>query len=255
MKFAKVYSAILLVMLICALFLPVAALAHGGRTDANGGHYDRSTGEYHYHHGYPEHQHTDIDGDGVDDCPYDFVDKTNHNGGGSVTVSSPEPTVLPTFYDTKDTEVEDDNGPSPLLVIGLVGTTLGIGIIGIPKAYNYIKEKKHYEKMYAGKKKNELVCVPDGCGIDENNKPYSIVGRTYRREWGTYTFYKSKSGKCYHSKYGCSHAKEQINAIDTFGMRPCSRCNPKRPSIAWVIKYLCILDIVKKYNIKLKDNY
>lgn len=25
--------------------------AHPGRTDANGGHYDRSTGEYHYHNG------------------------------------------------------------------------------------------------------------------------------------------------------------------------------------------------------------
>ena len=25
------------------------AYAHSGRTDANGGHYDRSTGEYHYH--------------------------------------------------------------------------------------------------------------------------------------------------------------------------------------------------------------
>ena len=26
-------------------------LAHPGRTDANGGHYNRKTGEYHYHSG------------------------------------------------------------------------------------------------------------------------------------------------------------------------------------------------------------
>lgn len=52
---------------------------HRGRTDENGGHYDHSTGEYHYHHGYPEHDHYDMDGDGKKDCPYDFKDKTNHN--------------------------------------------------------------------------------------------------------------------------------------------------------------------------------
>lgn len=47
-------------------------LAHSGRTDSNGGHWDRSSGEYHYHHGCSAHDHYDIDGDGHDDCPYDF---------------------------------------------------------------------------------------------------------------------------------------------------------------------------------------
>lgn len=41
------------------------AYAHSGRTDSNGGHYDRSVGEYHYHHGYSAHQHIN----GV--CPYE----------------------------------------------------------------------------------------------------------------------------------------------------------------------------------------
>lgn len=52
-------------------------LAHPGKTDSAGGHWDHSTGEYHYHHGYPAHQHID----GV--CPYNFEDQTNHNGGNS----------------------------------------------------------------------------------------------------------------------------------------------------------------------------
>ena len=42
--------------------------AHSGGTDANGGHYDHSSGEYHYHHGQPAHQHYDIDGDGKKEC-------------------------------------------------------------------------------------------------------------------------------------------------------------------------------------------
>ena len=64
------------------LLLPVTARFHPGSTDSKGGHNDHSTGEYHYHHGYPAHQHEDLDGDGVLDCPYDFKDKTGQNSGG-----------------------------------------------------------------------------------------------------------------------------------------------------------------------------
>lgn len=39
--------------------------AHSGKTDNNGGHYDDSTGEYHYHHGHSAHQHQN----GI--CPYE----------------------------------------------------------------------------------------------------------------------------------------------------------------------------------------
>lgn len=61
------------------ILFPCVAYAHPGRTDANGGHYNRSTGEYHYHHGYPEHQHEN----GI--CPYDFDDRTGYNSGNSGT--------------------------------------------------------------------------------------------------------------------------------------------------------------------------
>lgn len=49
---------------VCMLAGCLTAAAHSGRTDKNGGHYDRSTGDYHYHHGYPAHQHPG----GI--CPY-----------------------------------------------------------------------------------------------------------------------------------------------------------------------------------------
>lgn len=59
----KILSAVAL--LIAIFCIPAAVVfAHPGRTDSNGGHYNRETGEYHYHHGYPEHQHPN----GV--CPY-----------------------------------------------------------------------------------------------------------------------------------------------------------------------------------------
>lgn len=51
---------------------PIQAHAHPGKTDSAGGHQDRSTGSYHFHHGYSAHDHYDINGDGNPDCPYDF---------------------------------------------------------------------------------------------------------------------------------------------------------------------------------------
>ncbi len=83
-------------LLAFLLLLSPTGLAHSGKTDANGGHYDRSTGEYHYHHGYPAHQHYDMDGDGVADCPYDFDDKTDHSsrsdsGSSHAVQSTPRP--------------------------------------------------------------------------------------------------------------------------------------------------------------------
>ena len=66
-----------------ALLLLTVASAHPGRTDSRGGHYDSVTGEYHYHHGYRAHQHTDLDGDGKADCPYNFDDQTGSRSGTS----------------------------------------------------------------------------------------------------------------------------------------------------------------------------
>ena len=71
----------LLSLILCAVAIfsiPIIVFAHPGKTDEYGGHYDWETGEYHYHHGYPVHQH--IDGY----CPYDYDDQTDHSnhGGG-----------------------------------------------------------------------------------------------------------------------------------------------------------------------------
>lgn len=52
-------------IICCAMLCITCASAHPGHTDAAGGHWDNSTGEYHYHHGYPAHQHEN----GV--CPYE----------------------------------------------------------------------------------------------------------------------------------------------------------------------------------------
>jgi hypothetical protein len=64
------------------VLMAISVYAHSGGTDGNGGHYDHSTGDYHYHHGYSAHEHYDIDGDGKKDCPYTFDYDSINNGEG-----------------------------------------------------------------------------------------------------------------------------------------------------------------------------
>lgn len=66
---------ILLTALLLISLVTIMAFAHSGRTDSNGGHYDHSTGEYHYHHGRSAHQHPN----GV--CPYSSSNDSSSNGG------------------------------------------------------------------------------------------------------------------------------------------------------------------------------
>ena len=126
-------------LLIAAIMLSFCALAHPGRTDSKGGHKDSSTGEYHYHHGYSAHQHTN----GV--CPYDFKDKTGSNSGSSedkgmtlekwhqIINPKPAPTKQPAKYSAGDI-VQTILlivliGPWVLFVLYLVGGIMLMGFL------------------------------------------------------------------------------------------------------------------------------
>ena len=70
----KTHNISIILLIIFLIFnLTITAFAHSGRTDSSGGHYDSSTGSYHYHHGYPAHQHTN------GKCPYNDVDNTTNS--------------------------------------------------------------------------------------------------------------------------------------------------------------------------------
>lgn len=78
----------LLVSILSLSIFCFTVFSHSGGTDSKGGHRNSATGEYHYHHGHSAHQHTDLDGDGVKDCPYNFDDKTNHSSGNKSSSKS-----------------------------------------------------------------------------------------------------------------------------------------------------------------------
>lgn len=123
--------------------LPIFASAHPGKTDANGGHNDRETGEYHYHHGHPAHDHYDIDGDGIIDCPYNFVDMTGQNSGSSSSGSrrSTPTTTVPT-----ESKSEVKNGNMDNFIIIVVMLAVCALVVRIQAGLNR-GEKKRLEEL------------------------------------------------------------------------------------------------------------
>lgn len=71
MKKRKRIILLLLVIVLSVCFIPMSTSAHSGKTDSAGGHHDTATGEYHYHHGHPAHDHEN----GV--CPYGDYDNSS----------------------------------------------------------------------------------------------------------------------------------------------------------------------------------
>ena len=117
--------------MICSL-----TLAHSGRTDGKGGHYNRSTGEYHYHHGYPAHDHEN----GI--CPYSYNSKTNSSSSNSSTNQSNS------NKEEKKTTIGEVLGYIFIFiffgipyVVGIIGAVCSILIIPLTNLWDWIKKK------------------------------------------------------------------------------------------------------------------
>ena len=108
----KILTIVITVMVIMALCVPVLSYAHSGGTDSKGGHTDHSTGEYHYHHGYPAHQHTG------GRCPYDYDNNTKYNSSGSSKTNSKS---------SSSSSSKDSN--EPLIAIPIITVTISYVIL------------------------------------------------------------------------------------------------------------------------------
>lgn len=242
---------------IIAFSLAVIGFAHPGGTDGSGGHYNRSTGEYHYHHGYPEHQHTN------GECPYNFKDNTEHKDN----------------TDNKNFRFSDSSTEYFFVIIGI---SLALVVIFFSVRRFYINKKS---RKYAGILKTDLAKLKSKqAAIEENaiskinnellnkkNKeeyidecykviatinsklyyeyflgniddiPYSgfpegvelrdgKLADTHlpNEKYGRFTFYKTPNGSVIHLVRGCSNAYQPYHMIyNTYGIRNaplCKRC-------------------------------
>lgn len=97
------------VVLVLCLGFCLTVSAHGGRTDAQGGHKDNANasglGSYHYHHGYEAHLHPN----GV--CPYET---TTEPAVAPVVATTPSPTAAPTPKPTPEPTPEPTTTATPI---------------------------------------------------------------------------------------------------------------------------------------------
>lgn len=244
----NVLKSVFLVGVTIFLVMPISA--HPGNTDSKGGHTNHSTGEYHYHHGYPAHLHPN------GECPYDFDDRTGQdsgNTGGSNGSSNHTPSgTSPTVSKSAKNEIH------PVLLIGGGGFLVYCLLHGFfwrfkswlseRKVYN--AQRAEYLRLYGGKTRRELAeiaGIPQWVEIGNDGLPKD----KFSQDWGpSFTFYVSKSGYSFHDHKHCHPAASiPINAAQLEWRSPCKNCSPRVPELVWYREYLRILGLMKVYKI------
>lgn len=238
-----------LAAVICSAHL--TALAHSGRTDSQGGHYDSATGEYHFHHGYPAHQHVN----GV--CPYDFADRTDEEsdaGGGNR--ESPHPPAESGHLEQNQPDRQTET--RELLLNAIAGCFFLFAFCAVLAAIDRLvqmyKFRKTLLRIYSGKSISQLAGVPDDVEMDSHGMPHSkgCSGRTKDR----FLVYVTKTGKAYHTA-SCAHLKKSFKRINICeakakGMSPCAFCRPAADVPEWATEYRRLLKLQTRYRIPMK---
>ena len=276
-SYEKVEKFIIFIFLsiICFSLTNTIAFAHPGSLDENGGHFDHSTGEYHYHHGYPAHQH--INGE----CPYDFDNKTRTESSGNSDGTSKSTSTIISDYGEKQKDEDTGNG-GLILIVTCLGILLGIILYALiivqwrsinvkrqikenaerlewekknnKQRMQEIREEQrrdqfysYYFKLYAFIPAQDFVAIPSYAYI-KNNHPATYGEGIY----GRYTVYISKTGNRYHRNPQCTTTRlVAMNYIDVkYDHKPCQKCVRELfPNLRWYDEYARIKKIKLKYHI------
>lgn len=254
----------LITIIIITLLLPFVAFAHPGSLDANGGHYNRKTGEYHYHSGIHKYG---TSSSSTTKTYYPYTPKPTVN-------ATQAPTTKPVTITTATPEPKAEKRPlwEKILLISLfvllaTGPVIEIAILlytlffeGLfMTLYDWIKERIYDAKLTRTTKKvapeqpkptvqvkteppqqqKKIVTVPSGYAIGSDGLPYKI-NRQYG--WGReFNVFVTNNGEHYHrSKCKTIKGKKRklmhrYNAIKRY--EPCAYCKPKGYIDNWFIDY------------------
>ena len=252
----KVFAVTLLAF---ALF-SIVVCAHPGGTDSKGGHRNSSTGEYHYHHGYSAHQHTN------GKCPYDFDDKTGQSSGGS---SSAKNTLSQAASTTKNVK-EESGFQISLAGIAFAGAILYF--VGVEAADSVAQKKQHkaelkrkteqlqrrkeeYKSKYENLTRNQIALMhdmPRFLEIGDDGLPKERLAET---GWGSsLTVYISSSGQVYHHSPQCrAGGYNKANLATVLDRRPCKLCGYSSANLSWYPGYKKTIEELTELQIHIAD--
>ena len=262
------FSSILIFCILLSLGC-LLAYAHSGDTDDNGGHWNHETGEYHYHHGQPAHQHTD----GF--CEYDYATPapTDNNRSSIDTSGSKKSTTVATPTPSIDERASVESititprsmhshfwSYLPRIIYSLIEMWFFIwifisAIIGKPfslrkrqaeKPLSRRKIRKQLKFMYAGASLGKLLDMPSGTFINEDGIPISYGPGRYGSK---YTVFASED-YLFHSRKECGTNVVETHALYVNHRTPCSLCNPQLPDLEWYNLGIKLIKECKEYGIK-----
>lgn len=273
MKKVFIITSALLLIFGLISFAALGVSAHPGRTDSNGGHTDRDTGEYHYHHGYPAHDHYDMDGDGYLDCPYNFEDITNRSDKNNTVISTETNNNAPTSV--QDKEVKKMSTWGYWVIAGLCCAI--VVLIFIIKSKNdqismqilrfrnsLIEEDSRVKagvtllhealvKEYGSGYLYVIAGANPGDFLDKDFLPHSASCLIDPID-DCYTFYLGgypQSISKYHHR-NCRYArsifpKNAYHLRHRHSYQPCSLCPCRLPDTSWVDRYMALHTFLTKY--------
>ena len=251
----KKYIKLICIFALCMLLFALVVTAHSGKTDASGGHYNSSTGEYHYHHGYSAHDHYDMDGDGIKDCPYDFDDKTNRSGSEWTSESTVSPLswvcwltvgmvlvacVILFCIRAKNKERAEYEREILSLKEKLRDSENSIKNIEQIFAAQYAKEidnlRTQNTSLYKQLKESDSEVVrlhqqiqnmekaPNGITFAEDGMPI-FWKKSDDKPYGDYTVFYSSKSRIYHVDRFCAYSARRTHIFKVIGIGfPCKKC-------------------------------
>lgn len=262
-----------------------SASAHPGRTDANGGHHVTATGEYHYHHGYPAHQHPG----GV--CPYaetkeeksiqERLDDMIESGGDSQASNTAEPEqekpknqigglialgafvtiffVLPLLsaiiegiswhLEKRKKRVKQDPQalpkPKPTKLAPVQPPMRTIS----KEERDHMIQADAYREMCGGRSIREMAGVPENVYFDDWDRP-NTLNRDPPED--PFFVYVTKNGTSYHLRT-CRLAKtaSPMNICQAMaeGKQPCKLCRPMEKLPDFAVRYRELKRIQREYGV------
>ena len=248
-------------VLVSVLFVFMSvAYAHSGRTDSSGGHYNRQTGTYHYHHGYSAHDHEN----GI--CPYDFDDKTNHSSGSNsvkdsgyittpIPTATPAPTISPTPTITPAATVAEQSGlTSEHYISFCVIAFLAIGI------WCFCITRKRKERALhlihnAAVLFSECIDAISGIQYAEKLPTNAVIENGYICSLNDTVYFMTPGRTVYHAKMGCSTAYKAISSTDKRlkHFSPCKKCFKNIPGIIPFNTHTVFINIRNTYSMLCDD--
>jgi hypothetical protein len=244
-----VHKLVLYAVLCLVMFLGLSVFAHPGRTDKNGGHWDRKAGTYHFHTG-------------------EYAGK---NSGGSSSKPTPSPFETPYEPPTENpyqtAQPKSNNITTvlssivtpvfalmmvyfiPLAISAVIATVRSFSAVSLLPGRKIKSLNDKLDNFFLNREQiailntkiadlNKRCTIPDAYEIGKDNLPKEkkrISG------WGkSLTLYRTVHGTKLHAKYKCCSATKPVNIcwykdVPNLSAYLCKMCamNYKIPDLSW----------------------